>query len=189
MTLSEESDKPVIVAVINKGDDLVTALRKRMAAFNISHEALDEISGVSPGYSSKVLAWPPIRGFGPMSFWSIAGALGVNIALVEDKTKKTRTPPKPQSRKVSSRHWRFVEAHAKAVGTIQKEAKKYGSTGGRKRFEMMSAEEKKNHQSRAAKARWRAYRRDLRERIQASALLASTSSGQKGRVRKRGSTK
>lgn len=181
--------QPKLLAVIRNGDELVAAFRKRVAVMDISHESLDEISGVAPGYSGKVLAVPPIRGFGPMSFWSIAGGLGVSLALVEDPTNKPRQIPKRRMQRGSSRHWRYVEALTKALGTIRKQAVEQGSIGGRKRFENMTDDEKADHQSRAAKARWRAYRRAVRERAQESARLASRSPGLVKRDRERGSTK
>lgn len=161
---------PTIIAVMRDGNDLVSAFRRRIAALDISHETLDDISGVAPGYTSKVLANPPIRGFGPMSFWSIAGGLGVTLALIDDPSSKPRQLPKRRLQRSSSRHWRYAEALAKAAGMLKKQASEQGAIGGRRRFALMTKKEKSAHQSHAAKARWRAHRRMLRERAAESRL-------------------
>lgn len=156
-----------VITIMRAGPEMLAALRQRREQLAMSFEELDDIAGLTPGYSAKLLADPPIRGFGPMSMWCLAGALGVAFALVEDKQRRVRaTPHRKIKQSDSVRHWRYTEALAKALGMVKETAKAQGSIGGSKRFQMMSTDELSEYQSRAARARWRAHRRFQRERIQ-----------------------
>lgn len=149
-----------ILTVMRAGPEMLAALRRRREQLAMSFEELDDIAGLTPGYSAKLLADPPIRGFGPMSMWCLAGALGVAFALVEDKQRRVRATPNRKIKQSDSvRHWRYTEAIAKALRTVQETAKINGSIGGTKRWQGMTREELADQMSRLAKVRWRAHRR------------------------------
>ncbi|WP_143035619.1 hypothetical protein [Bradyrhizobium sp. Rc2d] len=78
-------------------------VRDRRDELDISHETLDGISGLQGGYVSKLLADPPMRGFGEMSLQAVLDALALRIAvcvIVEDEelAKRVRGRWKPRLR-------------------------------------------------------------------------------------------
>lgn len=136
--------------------DLAEACRARADELAMSYEEIDRIAGLASGHASKVLSVPQQQGFGPVSRFTIPWALRMKFGLI-DAPEHTRNHVRRITRAVrkGKRHHR----NTKALALIEK----WGSDGGRKRFKNMTQQEVSEYQSRTAKARWRKYRRALRE--------------------------
>ena len=81
---------PKVVASI---PELVAAARERRDELNITHQRIDTIAGLADGYTSKLLAPTPIKGFGERSLKSVLRALALRIAVViieEDPEQRAR---------------------------------------------------------------------------------------------------
>jgi len=85
---------PRVLASVTDYAELLAALRKRAAQLGITRVEIDEIAGLSPGHSSKLLAAEPTKNLGLKSLALLLGALAVRIALIEDE---------PMLRRISSR--------------------------------------------------------------------------------------
>lgn len=132
-------------------------LRARAEQLAIPRLVLDDLACLTDGYSAKLLSNPPTKGMSLMSLWSLAGALGLAIAFVEDERrvvalKEVKRRVRPY---VLSRQWR----NAKALGMLNVTAKANGEIGGKKRFQQMTRRQLREHQRRAARMRWRKWRR------------------------------
>lgn len=165
--------EPRQIAVVRDQLDLVMALRKRAEELNISREVLDELAGFTSGHASKLLATPPVKGIGPVTLFPLLGALGYAMTLIEDEQRKTRirrTAKRDKRAVRTANHYR----NAKALGTMREMRAKWGSSGGRARFKLLTPEQLREHQSKAAKSRWRAWRRDraVRAQMKRDALAA-----------------
>jgi hypothetical protein len=79
---------------ISGRDELQAALHQRAEQLDVSRETLDGISGLQNGYAAKLLADPPIRGLGRISFAALTGALAVRIAVIEDTEALERLRPR-----------------------------------------------------------------------------------------------
>jgi hypothetical protein len=88
-----------MTAPIRSVPELVDALRRRRDELNISHETIDNIAGLQPGYTSKLLAPVPIKNLGQMSLPSILGALGLVLVAVPDPEQVAKVAPRWQKRK------------------------------------------------------------------------------------------
>ena len=77
-------EPPRIIAQAESYEAFLGAIRQRVIALGITHETLDAISGLQSGYTSKLLANPPIRRMGPIVLYVVLQSLGMKIALVED---------------------------------------------------------------------------------------------------------
>jgi hypothetical protein len=64
-------------------EELRALICDRRDELDVSHETLDFISGLQPGYVSKLLAPDPIRNFGPESLRALLGALALKIVKIE----------------------------------------------------------------------------------------------------------
>ncbi|MGY4371119.1 hypothetical protein ACVW1A_007184 [Bradyrhizobium sp. LB1.3] len=83
-------------------EQLLQVVRDRRDELNISHETLDAITGLQGGYVSKLLADPPMRGFGEMSLQALLDALGMRIAfavIMEDPEQAARVRGRWRPRK------------------------------------------------------------------------------------------
>jgi hypothetical protein len=72
-----------ILARANSYEQLQKAMRARKIALNISNETLDNLAGID-GHCGKMLADPPAKKMGLISFGLILQALGLELLVVED---------------------------------------------------------------------------------------------------------
>jgi hypothetical protein len=56
--------QPRLLAEIYEYGQLLDALRARRDELQLSHTTIDDVGGLCPGYASKVLSNPPLRGLG-----------------------------------------------------------------------------------------------------------------------------
>lgn len=73
-----------IIATVRDYGELMAGLRARADALKTNRRTLDEIAGLTPGHSSKLLAPVPIKNFGPDTIGPMLGALGLKLLIVED---------------------------------------------------------------------------------------------------------
>jgi hypothetical protein len=87
-------------------DDLCLALRARAEHLNVSRETIDEVAGFQASYSAKLLATPPHRKFGSMSFNAMIQALGVKLVVLEDGEAMDRLRHRLTPRQAQQVRWK-----------------------------------------------------------------------------------
>jgi hypothetical protein len=87
--------------------DLLDVLRQRKTELDISHDVLDEVSGLQRGYSSKLLGPVPSKFFGHVSLGCILGALGLKLTISPDPEQLAKI-----QRRLTPRHQSFATALA-----------------------------------------------------------------------------
>jgi hypothetical protein len=65
-------------------EELLAALRARRDELQLTHERIDDISGLPSGYFGKLMTQPPIKNLGWLSFGLCLDALGVALVMVEN---------------------------------------------------------------------------------------------------------
>ncbi|MCK1672800.1 hypothetical protein [Bradyrhizobium sp. 150] len=90
--------------IIGSREQLLEVVRDRRDELDLSHDLLDSITGLQGGYVSKLLADPPVRGFGEMSLQAVLDALGLRIGfavIMEDpeRAERVRARWKPRKRR------------------------------------------------------------------------------------------
>jgi len=83
------------VPMIRSMEELLAALRARRDQLELTHERLDDISGLPSGYFGKLMTNPPIKNLGWLSLGLCLDALGVGLILVEN----------PDQIRLVSRRW------------------------------------------------------------------------------------
>jgi len=153
---TEPSNAPRIIATAGNYLQLIAAFRARLVELGLNYETVDELSGWTTRYCSKLLAEEPARNLGPMSLDAILGATGLKIALVEDpeKLEKIKRHRDFRPRKYA------VRARGKHAGYIVRRdtlehMRRMGIEGGRARAEKLSERKRSAIARKAAKARWR----------------------------------
>lgn len=136
-------------------------LRTRAEEVNYSREVLDELAGLTPGHSAKLLCDPPIKELGPKSMWELMGALGLLMAVIENPNGLPALAHRKPRR--IDKYVRRGRQHGKTARALA-HAAEWGRQGAIKRRSKMTDEAFVKHQSKAAKARWRKWRRDRRAR-------------------------
>lgn len=115
--------------LITSREELLRVVRDRKDSLDLSHEALDFISGLNSGYSAKLLCDPPIRGFGEMSLKAVLDALALRIALVVvvedlDMAERMSSRWKPRKRQgVKRKALRCVASTVQTVPTASDHSK------------------------------------------------------------------
>jgi hypothetical protein len=87
---------------IRSFDDLLPIVRARIAALDLSYEVIDAIAGLSDGYTAKLMGPSRTKKFGRTSAPAMLGALGLQLAVIDDPAAFDRL----QSRLVQRRRGR-----------------------------------------------------------------------------------
>jgi hypothetical protein len=86
-----------LLATMRSEDDLRRALRAYIDELDVPRLELDRVAGLARAHASKLLSLPPVKHFGSVSFWSLAGALGLKLILAVDP--ESRFPQKMSKRR------------------------------------------------------------------------------------------
>jgi hypothetical protein len=97
---------PRPIGVAHSWDELRDVLRARKDALGVSFETVDDVAGLTLGYSAKLFG-SRHRNFGPRSLDAVLPTLGVCLIVVEDPEQLARL----QSRLVKS-EWRHLAGPA-----------------------------------------------------------------------------
>ena len=140
---------PRILAQVADYSSFMRVIRQRIAELDITHETLDEVSGLQSGYASKLLCDPPIRRMGPVVLFLVLQSLGLSIAITEDQLGRqllqNRLTPR-RSKRVIHRAPRIVfeRDHFRRIGLL-----------GAAAFMKLSPAKRSRIARKAALARWR----------------------------------
>jgi hypothetical protein len=170
-----------LTAPIRSMPELVDAIRARRDELNISHETIDQISGMPTGYTSKLLAdgdrsktagkgRSQLRGFGYTSLGAVLGALGIGLAVVDDPAARAQVESRWQKRKrpqrllpasasrLSIEQEIQITADLSAQVEISERMKMLGKLGGKasakRRMKTMGKRARQRIATHAARARW-----------------------------------
>ena len=69
---------------IESYDELVVALRQRVAELGIVYDTVDKIAGLAPRYAAKLLCQPPMKHVSTPLLFSILDSLGLRMRLEPD---------------------------------------------------------------------------------------------------------
>jgi hypothetical protein len=103
--VSAEPDRPVVqplgrvIGIAHEYRDLIALIRGRIVELGISHEVMDSVTGLPVGYSSKILADPPIRKLGAVSLGLVLGGLGLQLIVAEDAAQTLKVRPRLELRR------------------------------------------------------------------------------------------
>jgi hypothetical protein len=82
------------LATVTDYDEMIGALRARMAELGVTNETIGAAAGLAGGYVGKILAPSRIKNLGPTSFGLMLQSLGLKLIVVED----AKTTAKMRSR-------------------------------------------------------------------------------------------
>jgi hypothetical protein len=142
--------------LLTTADDLIGALVARKSELGLSNESIEALSGFCGGTVNKYLG--PSREKMPLvsTLFLMLGAMGVGVVLVEDADAVKR---------LSGRWTRRQENHIQRASRIAQMAiqralpaavHKLASSGGKKRWEGVDADERREHMRELARKRWAA---------------------------------
>jgi hypothetical protein len=87
------------LATVTDYDEMIGALRARMAELGVTNETIGAIAGLAGGYVGKLLAPSRIKNLGPMSFGVMLQSLGLKLIVVEDAKTSAKMRPQWAQRK------------------------------------------------------------------------------------------
>jgi general stress protein YciG len=145
-----EQEMELRIATLRGLDDLYTAFRARAEAINVSRKQIDILAGFTDGYASKALSPRPSKRLSVDSVFSMAAALGCELALVES----------PEAMEQISRRGFTRNANlAKHAGTVhfifsKRHMRSIQRKGGKNSRANLSPEQASELGRKAAQARW-----------------------------------
>lgn len=135
---------------------LLRVIRQRVAELGITHETLDEVSGLQSGYASKLLSDPPVRRMGPIILFLVLQSLGLALTVTEDpiglQSLRHRLTPRKVARRFDHRAGSitFDRDHFRRIGRMGAAARWHNGDGGE------VAAPRNNAPAAALRARYRA---------------------------------
>ena len=139
--------EPRALAIVREYDDLIAAVRARMAELEMTFDILDHRSGVQVGYSAKILGPTPTKRFGPVSLGCVLGALRMKMILVEDPNAMRNYRLRMEKRRMAKP---MLPAVACPNCLTPERSRKLNDA----RMQKVSPERRKRSASIAARARW-----------------------------------
>jgi hypothetical protein len=163
MPPADDASGPLPCADMIEVPDLVAmrrVLHELFQASPMSAATIERIAGLPADYVSKTLAERPLRGLSGNTIFLLTAVLGRKIVLHRDPAAEARVKAHHDYVVSTVNQKRFGVRRASALALVSR----WAQEAARKRIASMSPEEFRAHQSRAAKARWRAFRRARRSR-------------------------
>jgi hypothetical protein len=90
----------------NGYDGMIVALRARVAEVGLNSRTLDELSGLTPGYSGKLLGFAQVEQFGLTSLLAVMATLGLRFDVAID----------PEQEALMRGHWEPGQASQRRIG-------------------------------------------------------------------------
>lgn len=149
--------------MITNYDQFIEALRVRADKLGLTRETIDEVSGLQPGYSAKLLAPVPMKTLGKLSFGLMLQALGLAIVLVEDGDAMGRFAGQYSARKRVVRAPGTHEILSYRIS--RRKLKRMARLGGKKRAQILTPKQRSRSARKAAHALWRKRRRAARRKV------------------------
>jgi hypothetical protein len=180
-------EPPRILATIDGRsgyDGMIVAVRARVAEIGLNSRMIDDLSGLTPGYTGKLLGTAQIRQFGLDALLAISATLGlcfdVRIDPHQESLMRRHWEPGQQSQRRIGRRaplgtasiQRLTPVIAAEMGRKGGRANNQQALAGKARMAKMTAEELRNHQSSAAKSRAK-----LRKKLMDEAARRSADEG------------
>ena len=116
-----EGDPRRVIGEFTSYDEMLAAVRSRVAELQVNGERFDEYAGLPKGYLSKLIGVHPVRRIGMTSMGPLLSAMGVKLAMLEDPAAtqrlKDRLIPRNNSypratytlRVVTDRQWSRIQ--------------------------------------------------------------------------------
>ena len=144
------ADQPKVIADVVSYDEMLAALRSRVAELQVNGERFDEYAGLPRGYLSKLIGAKPIRRIGATSFAPVLAGLGLRLLIVEDQEATARL-----KNNLRPRNQAYVRSGAVHVTLTDRFLRKIGAKGGANSRKNLSKRLVKRLARKAAAARWK----------------------------------
>jgi hypothetical protein len=157
------------LASVRDYDSLHRAVRTRVEELGVSRSSIDAASGLQDGYASKILSPIPIKGLGRQSLGPMLQALGLalEVVVIEEQPRIVESGTKTASHDRRAKRASIGAANMPEVRAMGRKALRLmlrdnAKKGARARTRSLTPERRQQIARKAAKARWRAWRRTRR---------------------------
>lgn len=137
-----------IIATARTYDELLAALRLRIAELNVSTETIDSVAGLPERYTVKLFAPVPVKGLGRVSMGLLLGALGLKLDVVVDDAAYARVRDRLVQRSCANGGM-LATPWRERVGDSQ-----WGKVMAARRTLLVSASRRRQIAKKASKTRW-----------------------------------
>lgn len=149
------------LAIVRDWHQFRKACRDRCAELAVSRITVDTVGGLPAGQTGKLIAPVPPQGFGPLSFASILGALGLAVVLVEDAEAIARIRHRlvPRNPAQVDACEAMLAKKRKRRPHLWKANPDWGRIMSARRNLIINPDKRRRIAQTAARARWRKHRR------------------------------
>ena len=140
------------LATVTDYDEMIGALRARMAELGVTNETIGAIAGLAGGYVGKILAPSRIKNLGPLSLGLMLQSLGLKLIVVEDTKTTAKMRPRWTQREKALPLLAMVRTPPRATWLFTPRS---GRKAAKARAEKLSASERHAISLNAIQERWR----------------------------------
>ena len=140
------------LATVTDYDEIIGALRARMAELRVTNETIGAIAGLAGGYVGKLLAPSRIKNLGPTSFGLMLQSLGLKLIVVEDTKTTAKMRPRWTQREKALPLLAMVRTPPRATWLFTSRS---GRKAAKARAEKLSSAERSAISLNAITVRWR----------------------------------
>jgi hypothetical protein len=158
------------LATVTDYDEMIGALRARMAELRVTNETIGAIAGLAGGYVGKLLAPSRIKNLGPTSLGLMLQSLGLKLIVVEDTKTTAKMRPRWTQREKALPLLAMVRTPPRATWLFTPRS---GRKAAKARAEKLSPAERSAIGLHAINTRWQREReKETRQRLARQARTA-----------------
>jgi hypothetical protein len=143
-----------VIAELGNYDAMIAALSARAAALGVSQTVLDELAGLSAGYTGQVFGGSQTKRLGWLTTWLMLPVLGARLVLIEDAAARTMMEKHYGERRANqARKGNYASPVSKHV--LSRANRHFSRLGNKARWRGTTKEERSEHGRKMAMARWK----------------------------------
>jgi hypothetical protein len=164
------------LATVTDYDEMIGALRARMAELGVTNETIGAIAGLAGGYVGKLLAPSRIKNLGPLSLGLMLQSLGLKLIVVEDAETSAKMRPQWAQRKKAAPLVAMARTPPRATWLFSSRS---GRRAAKARAEKLSASERHAIALNAITVRWQREREKESRRRNAARVPGGRARGER----------
>lgn len=162
-----------VIAIVRKHQDIAEVFRMMKARLGLTNEFIDNVGGLTKGHADKILGPSEIKAWGPTTFDLFCEMFAIEFRVHVDMAAVKRMEAVWEGRKRAVELSENSRISAKLIDKAKPHVlQDLSAIGNAARKAMLPGKQRSDIARKAAKSRWRKYRRERRSKAAPSTPCA-----------------